>query len=80
MQIFHLPAVMNFIGIWRPASRFDNLIYRAGCQLSVTSPLFCYFFSCLFVSVVLCDIFYIYITLNILIDPSYNTELVLQQD
>ena len=43
-----------------------------------TFPLFCYFFSCLFVSVVLCDIFYIYITLHILINPPYTTALVLQ--
>ena len=85
MQIFHLSAVMKVIGIWRPASLF-YIGPGVSCQ-SVTAPcycpyhtsrLFCYFFSFLLVSDVLCNIFHVYITLNILINPSYTTELVLQ--
>ena len=54
------------------------------CQ-SVTVPCYCpyhtslpYFVTFFPVSVVLCDILYIYITLHILINPSYTTALVLQ--
>ena len=81
-------SLVCFYECYRNMEASFALLYRAWRQLSVSDcalllpvphiSLILLLFSCLFVSVVLCDIFYIYITLNILINPSYTTALVSQ--